>query len=381
MRHFLLTDEPMLITKANVKATVHRRVHMDYIGIKQFSKGGKVVGEHSFVGLFTSTAYSRQARNIPLLRQKVAYVLDKARFDPAGHAGKALAHILENFPRDELFQIDRELLYETAMGILYLQERPRTKVFVRKDRFERFVSVLAYIPREHYNGEIRVKVGRVLEEAFNGEVSTFYLQLSEDTLARIHYIIRTRPGNVPRLDQDKLDARVADVVKGWNDRLLEGLTAAHGEDTGRIIYFGYQNAFSAAYKEHFTADHAVTDIEKLRTLANNDDRAFNLYERANDDPANVRLKIYRKESIIPLSDCLPMLEHLGLRVVEEYPYNLTGGPTGWIHDFLLRDTRGRPVDPAAVRDRVEAALAAVSSGRVDDDGFNALIIRAGLDVW
>ncbi|MFZ5610463.1 MAG: NAD-glutamate dehydrogenase [Pseudomonadota bacterium] len=380
MRHFLLTKEPVIITKANVKSTVHRRVHMDHVGVKEFDAKGRVIGEHRFVGLFTSTAYSRPARSIPFLRRKVAQVIERSEFDARSHAGKAIAHILEIFPRDELFQIDVETLYHTALGILYLHERPRAKVFFRIDRFERFVSVLAFIPREYYDGELRMKVARALEAAFNGELSSYYVNLTDDVLARIHYILRTRPGTVKTPTQEALDTTIAGLVKGWHVQFRDALIAAHGEDEGRVLYYSYGRAFSAAYREQFAAEHAVIDLAKLRALPNDEVRAFNLYRFNDDEPDKLRLKIYRKESIIALSDCLPMLEHLGLKVVEEFPYNLGEGQSGWIHDFLLADPRGPVGEIAALKDRVEAALAEISLGRIDDDGFNALILRAGLAV-
>lgn len=379
MRHFLMTRDPVMITKANVRSKVHRRVHLDFIGIKEFDARGRVIGEHRFVGLFTSGAYSRQARAIPLLRRKVAQVSEKASFDPRSHAGKALVHVLETFPRDELFQIDVDNLFETSLGILYLHERPRSKVFFRKDLFERFVSVLAYIPREYYDGEMRMKVAGVLAEAFNGTLSSFYVNMSDDVLARIHYIIRTVPGEVASPDQEELDLTVAEAVKGWHVHYREALMAAYGEDQGRLLFYTYGSAFSAAYREQFEPAHAVVDLEKLLGLENDDMRAFDLYRMEGDQADQLRLKIYRKEHIIPLSDCLPMLENLGLKVIEEFPYNLLGDQNGWIHDFLLKNPRGEALDFESLKERVEDVLSAICAGRADDDGFNALILNSRLD--
>lgn len=378
MRHFLQAREPVMITKANIRSNVHRRVHLDYIGIKESDATGRVVGEHRFVGLFTSSAYSRQARAIPLLRRKVAQVIERAGFDPRSHAGKALVHILETFPRDELFQIGVDDLFETTLGILYLHERPRSKVFFRKDLFERFVSVLAFIPREYYDGEMRMKVANIIANAFNGELSSFYVNLTDDVLARIHYIIRTKPGDVASPSQEDLDAQVAEAVKGWHVHFRDALIDAHGEDEGRLIYYTFGHAFSAAYREQFSAEHAVIDIAKLASLPDDNARAFNLYRFDDDEPQHLRLKIYRKDNIIPLSDCLPMLEHLGLKVIEEFPYNLSEGQAGWIHDFLLVNPHGDIGDIDALKQRIETALTAVAQGETDDDGFNALILTARL---
>ena len=380
MRHFLLARDPIMITKANVRSKVHRRVHLDFIAIKEFNAQGRVIGEHRFVGLFTSGAYSRQARAIPLLRRKVAQVAEKAGFDPRSHAGKALVHILETFPRDELFQISVDDLFEAALGILYLHERPRSKVFFRKDLFERFVSALAYIPREYYDGEMRMKVANIIAKSFNGTLSSFYVNMTDDVLARIHYIIRTTPGTVASPDQEELDLAIAEAVKGWHVHFREALIEAQGEDEGRLQFYTYGRAFSAAYREQFEPHHAVVDLDKILGLVNDEQRAFSLY-RMNDDASDkLRLKIYRRDNIIPLSDCLPMLENLGLKVIEEFPYNLAEGTPGWIHDFLLHDPSGKSGDNLeALKEPVEDVLAAICRGVSDDDGFNALILRAGLN--
>ncbi len=376
--HFLQSQAPLLITKGNVKSTVHRRVHIDYVGVKAFDDASRVTGEHRFVGLFTSASYWRRASSIPLLRRKVDHVLQRAGFDPRGHAGKALDTILQTFPRDELFQIDDDRLFETALGILHLKERPRPKVFVRPDAFERFVSVLAYVPRDNYHGEIRAKIGDVLADAYRGQLSTYYVELSQELMARIHYIIRTRPGMVPPVDPEALDERVGDVVKGWHERFRDALMAAHGEEEGRIIYYTFEDAFPVAYREIFGGAEAVLDLTKLDGLQDSNARAYHLYRRDGDGDSTVRLKIYRERHIIALSDCLPMLENLGLRVIEETAYSLQGGKPGWIHDFLLRDASDAAVDVDAVRDHVEEALGLITADRIDDDGFNALILRSGL---
>ena len=210
LREFLMQPAPLIITKANVRATVHRRVHMDYIGIKQFDDHGQLSGELRVVGLFTSSAYTRSARMIPVLRRKVAYIMEHAGFGAElATAAKALLNVIEQYPRDDLFQIDADLMLETAIGILQLEERPRTRLFVRPDKFDRFVSALVYIPRDRFNTQVRVEVGERLSAAFDGYVSIFYPAFPEGSLVRVHYIIGRTGGATPSPERGRRSRRTS----------------------------------------------------------------------------------------------------------------------------------------------------------------------------
>ncbi len=379
IRHFLtIPDQPVIITKANVKATVHRPVHMDYIGVKIYDDRGRVIGERRFVGLFTSFAYAESCFDTPLLRRKVEAVQRRALFDRRSHAGKALRHILETFPRDELFQIDEERLLRTALGILHLLERPRPRAFIRRDQFERFVSVLVYIPRDAYQSGLREKVARILCDAFHGEVSVYYAQLSEDVLARWHFIIRTRPGEVPAVDENAIDRAIAEAAKGWPERLREHLVEELGEEEGIRLFERYGRVFSISYQEDFEPRYAIRDIARLESLQSPDATGFEIYRRPTDAAQTLRLKIYNASHIIALSDCLPMLEHLGLKVISEHAYELERADGGCIHDFhLMRRGRGA-IDLEDAKVRIERLMGDVWSGVVEDDRFNGLVIAAGL---
>ncbi len=380
--HFLKQPDPIIITKANVKSTVHRVTHMDYVGVKKFDKDGKLYGELRFVGLFTSVAYSRRPQEIPFLRKKVEHVINNSRFESNSHDGKALIHILENFPRDELFQISDDELLNTAMGILHLQERPQPKVFVRADKFERFVSALVYIPRELYASGLREKFERILCEAYNGEISTRSAQLSNDVIARWHLIIRTRPGHVLSPNLADLNARIVEAARRWQDNLRDELAEQYGEEKGNALLEKYSGSFSGIYREVFSAKIAVLDIDKLEELAHPEDVRFSFYRLAEDPDDAVRLKIYHASRVIPLSDCLPMLENLGLKVIEEFGYSLeegeTDAPSGCIHSFYLVDPRGGELELSGVKARLEEALTDIWSGSIENDGFNALVMLAGL---
>jgi glutamate dehydrogenase len=382
LREFLQGKEPILITKANARATVHRSVHMDYIGIKHFDDSGVLVGEHRFVGLFTSTAYARQARSIPILRKKIETVREKAGYEANSHAGKALLHTLETFPRDELFQIETHLLLEIALGVLSLNERPRPRLFVRPDRFERFVSVLAYIPRETYAGALRQKLGAMLSDAFNGSVSVYYVQLGDAALTRVQFIVRTEPGSVPDYDEEALNSALEAMVKGWSARFLDALTDSFGDEEGRRLFYNVRDGFNMAYREAFTPEEAVRDILALQALAADDsqDRSFRLYRRQGVMGHQAHLKIYRQDQILALSDSLPSIENLGLRVIDEVAFSVATGRDGqgWVHDFLVEDPHGDHIDTDAIGQHVADILSAIAASRSDDDGYNALVLKSGL---
>ncbi len=376
IRHFLLQDDPVIITKANVKSTVHRPVHMDYVGVKMFDSSGKVVGEHRFVGLFTSLAYSRNAKDIPLLRRKVVNVQRRAVFHKKSHAGKALAHILETFPRDELFQINEDQLLEISLGVLHLMERPQTKVFVRQDKFERFASVLVYVPREKYHSDLRGAIEKLLCKAFNGEISVYYAQLSNDVMARWQFIVRTKPGSVRHPDVERLNRNVQEVAKGWAEHLHDELVERLGEERGNQLFDAYRDVFSIAYREEFAPRQAIIDIEKLEEVGGADDVRFDLYRRRTDPENAVRLKINHGRRVVPLSECLPMLEHLGLKVIGEHAYELERESGGCVHDFYLTSRFGERLDGAVLKPLIEDLLNQVWHGLVEDDGFNALTTMA-----
>ena len=232
VRAFLDEPEALIVTKAIARSFVHRRTHMDYVGIKIFGPDGKFVGEHRFVGLFTSGAYSLSPRAIPLLRQKIAAVMTRAGLIAASHDGKALAHILDTFPRDELFQISEDELFETAMGILKLGGRPRVKLFLRWDRFDRFVSALLFAPRDHVTHEIRDRIHAILARALNGRLSASTPAIDESALVRIHYIIGRNEGARPDIDIHALEREIEVAIKTWDDFFLDALCARYGRAEG-----------------------------------------------------------------------------------------------------------------------------------------------------
>jgi glutamate dehydrogenase len=382
VRYFLNQSRLLMVTKANRKATVHRQVQMDTVGVKRFDAAGKVIGEHLFVGLFTSVAYNRSPREIPILRRKVEACIERAGFDPASHDGKALLHILEGFPRDELFQMSPDELFETALGILHLQERQRIALFARRDPFGRFVSCLVFLPRDRLTTELRLRMQDVLAKAYEGKVSAFYTQVTDANLARLHIVVDTTPGAIPEVDAAEVEARLTEVGRSWTDHLQEALIEAHGEERGLLLLRRYAAAFPVSYRELFAAPAAVFDIERAEEALAACGLAINLYRPIESPASELRLKLYNAGSQLTLSDVLPTLEHMGLRVLSENPFQIQpAGETGsvWLHDFHMETADGAEIDLSNVREVFHESYSRIAAGELEDDGFNKLVLRAHLD--
>ncbi|MDZ7628586.1 MAG: NAD-glutamate dehydrogenase [Parvularculaceae bacterium] len=377
---FMASADPIIITKANLRSTVHRRVHLDYIGVKIYDATGKVTGEERFVGLFTSDIYNRPASDLPILRLKVRQAVDAAGFRPGGHNAKALIHILETFPRDELLQADVDSLRETALGILRLYKRPRTKLFLRRDRFDRFVSALAFVPRDRFSSNVREDIGATLAKAFDGHIAAFNPHFGDASLVRVHYIIGLKPGAPEGPTIADLTRRIRLITRNWADGLLDALRAAHDGATPQGLYKRYEYAFDAAYREHVEPPEALDDIAVIEGMGASQ-HTQRVLRRPGDAGHVINIKLYRRGEALRLSKVIPPLEHLGLSVVQEATYEVKLGDSAdpcFIHDFHAEERLGRAIDADAARKNIEDALAAIFAGRTEDDGFNALVVNAGL---
>ena len=378
---FLREPRQLIITKANVRSRVHRRVHMDYIGVKRFDDNGQMIGEFRIVGLFTSTAYTRTTRSIPYLRRKVDNLMRRSGFDPDSHSGKAFAAVLENYPRDELFQIDEDTLYGFARAIMHLDERPRVRVLPRHDRFDRFISILVYVPRDRYDSAIRIAIGRHLASAYNGRVSAYYPSFPEGLLARVHFIIARHPGEAPSPDRAVLESAIEQIVRTWTDALAESLTLVHDPIMAQQLTRRYRDAFPAGYREAYVPPVAVADIRLIESLSPIRPLGADFYTRREGDAACAGLKVWSRENPIPLSERVPVLENMGFKVVDERTYKIEPGETGaaemWLHDMMLERADGAAFDLDALKARLEACFMAVMRGRAENDGYNALVLTAG----
>ncbi|MDJ0931456.1 NAD-glutamate dehydrogenase [Breoghania sp.] len=381
IRQFLLRPQPLIISKANVKSKVHRRAHMDYIGVKLFEADGSLAGELRIVGLFASTIYTKSVRTVPYLRHKVERCLATAGYDPHSHSGRALANILEAYPRDELFQVDDKTLYQNAEAILQLLERPRIRILPRRDEFDRFVSILAFLPRDRYNTDVRIRVGDYFARVYEGRVSTWYVTYPEGPLVRVHFIIGHYDGTTPDPDREELEGVVADIVRTWADDLQAALEARYDPEEARIVASRYADAFQAGYKEAFDAETALADIAIIEGLNPVDHTAIDFYRRTSDGDHRVSLKVYHHETPIPLSARVPMLENMGFRVINERTYRITpaDGPMSYLHDLTLDSHFEAPLNlHDHLMQRLEALFRAVCSGAAESDGYNALVLSADL---
>jgi glutamate dehydrogenase len=385
VRSFIRQPQLVMITKANQRATVHRRVHMDVVSVKKFDASGKVTGERMIVGLFTSTAYSVSPSRIPILRRKITKTMDDAGFPSSSHDSKALAHILETYPRDELLQINEGLLLEHALGILHLQERQRTALFVREDPFRRYVTGLVFVPRDCYDTELRENVAEILEAAFDGSCVAFFPEFGmESVLARILFVIKTGRGRIPTYQVKEIEEALREATRSWEDRLRDALVDTRGEEVGLVMFQRYGHAFTAAYRDRYDPAAAVTDIASIDAVRISEGLQLNLYRPDGDAARTVHLKLYHADRALPLSDVIPMLENMGLKVIGEEPFAVEyqygdGSGTVWVHDFQMESRAGAEIDLATVRGSFHDGFARVCNQSVANDGFNNLILGAGLE--
>jgi glutamate dehydrogenase len=370
-----------LVTKANSLSTVHRPGYLDYVGIKQFDAKGRLIGERRFLGLWTSAAYNSNPREIPLLRQKVAQVAEHFALAPDSHDGKALQHILESFPRDELFQASVAELNRIVTGIFGLQERPRVRVLLRRDPFHRFYSCLVFVPREKYNTQVRQRIERVIRDGFSAFSMESQVQIAESNLARIHIVARTAPSEKPLADADILERRVAAAVRSWLDSFKTSLLARLDEAYALQLFDRYAQAFPAAYTEDFSGDAAALDVSFLEAMEKEPARLhLDIYRPDPKRKEKFFLKIFRAQDAIPISDLLPMLENMGLKVIAERPYALdfAGGRRAWIQDLELVMQATPAIAFDALDREIKNAITAVWTGRMDSDSFNQLTLSAGI---
>ncbi|MCW8451020.1 NAD-glutamate dehydrogenase [Legionella quinlivanii] len=380
-RELTLSNRALVMFKTNTEATVHRSAYTDYIGVKRFNKQGQVIGERRIIGLYTSAAYNTNPKHIPFLRHKVATVMKNSNLNPRSHAGKVLLNILETLPRDDLIQASEDELLEISMGIFYMQERRRIRMFARTDVYRRFVSCLVYVPKERFNTELRQAMQKELAESFNAQEISFSTWFSESVLARIHFIIKTNPQDNTEWDFKEIEQKLIEIGRSWTDDLQHFLSEAFGEEVSNRLNARYKSAFPGAYKDNFTPRTAVYDIKHIEALSKDNPLVMNFYRPMDEVASSFRLKIYQHDNTIPLSDVLPIIERLGMRAISERPYTLKfeDGKTTWINDFSLQYTGGECFDIDEIKDLFQNAFASVWYGEAENDGFNQLVLAAGLN--
>ncbi|HEX3916216.1 MAG TPA: NAD-glutamate dehydrogenase [Caulobacteraceae bacterium] len=381
IRRDLATAPPLIVAKSNLKSVVHRRVYMDYVGVRRYGRDGRPSGETRFVGLFTAQAYDEPVRNVPLLRRKIDRVMARAGQAVGSHNEMRLANILETYPRDELFQASEDELLEIALGVLHLSDRPRVKLFVRKDPFDRFISVLFYAPRERYDADLRTEAGRHLAAAFGGRVSAYYPSYSDAPLARVHYIIGVAPGGHFDPDIQTLERSIAQLARTWEDDFEAVLRRRAQPGEADAILTLWQDAFPPGYRDRYGAAEGLADLTAIAGLGPNAPIVIRAFRQAADSARSFRFKLYQEGESVALADVLPTLDNMGLKAMAEDAYVLT--PAGdrrpiWVHEFTLDDPHGERLVFEDVRRVFEETFLAVWFGRTESDGFNRLVLELSI---
>ena len=383
VREHARARELLILTKANSTATVHRGTYLDYVGIKTFGSRGEVTGEHRFIGLWTSTAYLSSPHDIPVLRRKVQQVMDHFALDPASHDAKAVLHVLETYPRDELFQAEVDDLIRISRGVVNLYERRTVRLLARRDPYHRFYSCLIYVPRDRYNTEVRLAIEQIVAEGFHGTQVESQVQIADSNHARLHVVVRTEPNGRDDVDFDAIERRIAEAATTWNDRLRAVLLGKQDEASALALANRYRRAFPLAYEEDVDPADALEDLQDLESLRNEPQALrLNLYRPRQQKAERLHLKLLKLGEPVPISDLLPMLENFGLRVISERPYELAwpDGGAAWIQDFELEHRERTRVDISRIEMPFREAFAATLAGEVENDGFNRLLIAANLNV-
>jgi len=368
----------LIITKANSRSTVHRNAYLDYIGFKTFDSNGFVVGERRFLGLFSSAAYRTSVRDLPVVKRKVASVLERSGLSPRSHSGKDLLEILETYPRDELFQITTDDLYQASTGVLRMAGRRQLRLFLRRDAYGRFISCLIYLPRDRFTTQHRLAMQEILLRELNGIGVDYTTRVSESNLARVHFIVRTDPANPPgEIDVDLLAEQLGDATRNWDDDFRLVLERKLGDEQAKRLTARYIDALPETYKDGHVPYEAVQDLAKLELLEEPGQLELHLF-RKKTQQHGVRFKVFRYGEPMQLSAVLPVLHSLGVKVTDERPYEIErDDDTVYLYDFGLEPPEGAR-ELSGVRAQVENAFAAAWRGEAEVDGFNELVLRAGL---
>ncbi|MFC7362644.1 NAD-glutamate dehydrogenase [Nocardioides astragali] len=371
----------LVLAKANSRATVHRPAYLDYVGIKTFGPDGEVVGERRFLGLFSSAAYTESVTRIPVLREKVTEVMRRAGFDPRSHAGKALMDTLENYPRDELFHTTPAELAPVAQDVMFARERRQLRAFVRRDTYGRYVSVLVYLPRDRYSTTVRERFSDILREDLGGEHIEFTARVNESTTAHVHFVVHPPKGaSIPDIDVTALERRLTEASRSWRDDFMSSVVSEYGEERGSQLARAWANAFPESYKEDYTPQRGSADLGRMEDIEGDVGIDLALFDQEEEAGTyrrgESRLKVFRIGEPLSLSTVLPMLTSMGVEVVDERPYRLEGlSRPSYIYEFGLRHGR---VLSSHERTLFAEALRAVWDGYNEIDGFNQLVLAAGL---
>ena len=371
--------KPLYITKANSRSTVHRHEYLDYIGVRDFDRSGKIVGEYVILGLFSRQAYSLPAVETPIVRERVAIMRRHLGYQPGSHSDKTLAGIIEDYPRLELLHADLQELTDTFRGIMGLEERRTTRLFLRPDAFGRFVSATVFLPRDRYNTHVRQRLEAVFHEFIDIESLDFEVYLSTSSLARIFFRLRlTTPNTIPALDAKAIERRLQEATRSWGEATAAAVeTAAAGEglsaEDGRAAASAWSEAVPMTYRADYEVENAVEDINIFESLSDAQPAAIRMGERQ----GRTRIKTYLA-SAHTLTELLPVMQNMGLVVIDQKPYDITpaDGRSFSLYDFGVELPEG--VEAEKVSALYEDALNAYLLGKRESDSLDRLILAEGL---
>jgi len=378
-KHQLLSQQLITFAKSSKRSSVHRPAYPDCISIKKFDAKGHIIGEHCFLGLFTAQAYHENPNLIPLLRLKTQSVMERSGLNPRDYRGKELEELLAVYPRDELFQVGTDELYDVVMGTLFIQERRQTRLFMREDSYGRFVSCLVYVPRDIFNTNLRVKIQDILVGDLNGLDVDFNTYISESVLARTQITIKIDPVEGHAFNIEKLEQKIIDVAQSWEDDLEISLFDAYGEEHANQYINKYRTAFSSSYREEFSPRRAAIDIEHIESVTKGDQQlSMSFYRSLDEDDQVVHFKLFHADQPVPLSDVMPIFENMGFRVIGERPYEAVDrdGHTVWLHDFMLTTNTRQSIDIEKIRKPFEDLFTKVWLGEAENDSFNRMVIAS-----
>ena len=380
----ILSDHSLLsFATAAALSSVHRPAYPNFIRVKRFDKEGNVVGECRIMGLYTSPVYTQSPRIIPWLRNKVSHILKLADLDMGGHQGKELVQTIEVFPREELFLTPVDQLFETLMGILRIQERHQIRVFMRRDPNDLFCSVLVYVPREVYDTTLRIQIQEILCKRLNAVDAEFTTYFSESILTRVHYVLKLSDSGLDDFNPKAITAEIHQAAYSWEDEFRDALMETRGEVDGHALLKSFNGGFPVSYRDAFTPPTAVADVEHIQYLNDDTPIAMSFY-RPIDDDGYLHFKVFHRGQSLPLSDLIPIMENLGLRVMGEHPYFLHRRVDDErqrisLHDFTLSLTHGQQLPIRKIAGKFQEAFKRTWDGDAENDRFNRLVLVAGMD--
>lgn len=363
-----------------VRSTVHRQAYPDQIKVKDYDAEGNLIGKHHFVGLYTSAAYRASVFDIPVVRAKIARLYKSINTEPASYNGRVIRQVLETYPRNELFQGDVKSLTESILRISQINERNKVRLFMRADTTNTFVTAVLYIPRDVFSTRLRKKIIGMLSDAVAAQSHEFSMHYSESLLCRLYATFRINDEKIPKWNADKLELEIKQLAHTWESSLEEALQLQMGEEKGAQYTKRFASCFPVSYQDSFGAEQALQDIQIIEGLSDKNSLALNLCPSSDATSHRIHFKMVNLGSPLVLSDVIPVLEKMNVKVIGEHPYKLSvEGQQVWLHDFELDSQLFSCANFAVLKERFETAFKHIWANDADNDGFNGLVLSANIN--